>query len=105
MGKYETWLKKWIAEQEASLKKGLPEGRIRFDTFIERIIQQYGRTPLRQDSPQDPLDRARLAVGGRNIGPRRKRPRNPKNLEEAWRLAMSQRRKRREDGFGRRLGG
>ena len=105
MGKYETWLKKWIAEQEASLKKGLPEGRIRFDSYLERLIREHGSTPLNpQIVTQNPLDRARRRVGGRRKPPQ-KRTKNLENLESAIRLAMSQRRRRGEDGFGRRLGG
>ncbi len=106
MGKYETWLKKWAAEQEAALKKGLPRGRLRLDAFVEKIIREHGSTPLRQESPEDPLARARLAVaGGRRRKPTRKRSRtNPEDLEAAILLAMRQRRKHGEDAFGRRGG-
>ena len=101
--KYEKWVKKLEAEQEAGLKKGVPRGRIHLDAFVEKIIQQHGRTPLTpRVVPQDSLDQARRSVAGRRRKPPQKRPKtDSRGLEESIRLAMSQRRKGHRDIFGR----
>ncbi len=101
--KYERWVKKLEAEREAELTDGVPSDRIKLDAFVEKIIREHGRTPLNTRELPEDLDRLRLFVAGWREPPQ-KRPKNPKDLESAIRLAMSQRRKRGEDGFGRGLG-